>query len=295
MKRCWMISVLCALMLVVSAQAVSFGSLAESADADEIQALAPQIVDWCNDVIQNEPSLGGVVAASDLDWNAAYPVYLDSSVFQLDTASTAAILGNLTAQDCYIWQVPVSVPGASLLVSLQIGGEPDAQALALLDEQTQAEVQNNIGRWSVSSVAIQGDTPDWRTQMQLDLQAFGLDNADTQCILLGNEAGTHTMIGLAGNVQRMTHMIPLQSDLSLDGAEERTASGARLLFTQDTAYTFADAAASLSQIQPVASDANAAGGRAQADARSSLPVVPFVCVVLVVCGVGFYLFRRKRV
>ena len=58
MKRCWMISVLCALMLVVSAQAVSFGSLAESADADEIQALAPQIVDWCNDVIQNEPSSG---------------------------------------------------------------------------------------------------------------------------------------------------------------------------------------------------------------------------------------------
>lgn len=103
------------------------------------------------------------------------------------------------------------------------------------------------------------------------------------------------MIGLACNAQRMTHMIPLQSDLSLDGAEERIASGARLLFTQDTAYTFADAAASLSQIQPVASDANAAGGRAQADTRSSLPVVPFVCVVLVVCGVGFYLFRRKRV
>jgi hypothetical protein len=282
----------------VSAQAINFESLVSSEDANEICLLEDDLLKQVNDIIAQDPSLSEPITSADIDWNSAYKIYVDSTVFQSNTTSTEEILDLLASQDSYIWQIPIQSGSHTLIADFSKRLAPDADALSLLSEEEQADFLTSVGHWVITAVSIYDSKvsmPGWRIKLEESITTNQLDASDQMGILIGGESGIHSVIGLIANEQDVTHIIPLQNNINIGTTNTYSAITSNLSFEKGIAYSFSENASILSQIEPDSSS----GGTGTAihlkkDTSSSLPPIIYCLTGCGIVGLIVLYLRKKH-
>lgn len=226
------------------AQALQFEKLSDAPEAGEIYAQADKAVSWANDFLAHGSPASEPATVNDIDWEGAYKVYVDTSIFQLNTVSTQGVLDILAEQDSYLWQLPIR--GKTDMVIVSFTKLKPVRSLPK-EELTQAELaalRTKKGIWTVNSAGANDTT--LRIRLEEAASANHLNEEDQHGILIGGESGIHyTMIGLVANETEITHFIPLDTDIVMDTASRRP-----IYFAEKKAYSLREWQPVLSKILP---------------------------------------------
>jgi len=132
--------------------AADFSDKAES----ELSSISNEIVTEVNELYKDE---NNTITVTDIDYNKAFKVYVDTDVFKLSTNKASEIESTLESGN-YIYVLPISTNNGTVVANIQKGLPLNDNARAVLTEKEQEEVLSKVGQWVVSSITFYdlGDT-----------------------------------------------------------------------------------------------------------------------------------------
>lgn len=150
MKRALMclLSIVTVISLATSAYAMGFSGEASS----ELNDMTDKIIFAVDELF------GEHLTEDDIDYESAYKVYVDTNVFELSSNHTSEIEASLENGN-YIYILPIQIGHDTIVVNIQKGLPLTEKAKAVLTEEEQQEVLENVDKWVISSVALcEGDS-----------------------------------------------------------------------------------------------------------------------------------------
>ena len=119
-------------MFSATAFASDFSGNAES----ELSNISDKIVTAVNDVYSDKNIS---ITAEDINYDSAFKIYVDTSVFKLST-NVAGEIENALENGNYIYLLPIDTVNGTVVVNFQKGLPLSENAKAILSEEEQQEV-----------------------------------------------------------------------------------------------------------------------------------------------------------
>lgn len=263
-------------MFSITAFASDFSGNAES----ELGNISDKIVTAVNEVYSDK-SIS--ITAEDINYGRAFKVYVDTNVFEL-TTNIASEIENTLENGNYIYLLPIDTVNGTVVVNLQKGLPLSENAKAILSEEEQQEVLDNVGKWVVSSLALYKNGN------------LNYDYEKTLSSIIDEIPADTILVGGLPIFQDVVALIP-NSDGVLEGIVPVTAT----VYDEDL-VTYARSGSMIydyEQIKEIANglpEANSdmAGGTGVNHSQTNYSLIIGGILVLSVFVVGISLFFKKR-
>ena len=269
-----------AFLLSIPAFATDFSGNAEF----ELESVSNKIVTAINEVYGDKSV---TVTAADVDFGKAYKVYVDTDVFELTTNSAAEIEAVLENGN-YVYVLPVNTANGTVVVNLQKGLPLSDNAKAVLTEDEQQEVIDNVGKWTVSSLAFYNSgNSNYNYEARLS-NIIGEIPEGT--LLVGSLPIFQDVVALipndAGMIDSLIPVTDTEYDSNLIGPTTR---GGSEIFSYERVK---DIANNLPEADP-----ELAGGTVVDNIEARHPMFLFygviIALVVIVCSISFFFARKK--
>lgn len=209
-----------AVTLGFSAQA--YGLTPEDAIDD---ALKQEIADMTEAISAGDDRFSGTLTAEDIDYAQAYQVYIDTDIFTAGYTPGHA-LNALDTQNAAI-HIPIVDGDAMLLVTLNKGLPVRDESREILTDEQIAELERNVGKWSLASVDVMDAGKDNRS-----LAAAAVSSADF--VLVNDARAPMTVFALEINDGQINAVVPLSAYPTDEDA------GAQPAWSAGESYTFTE-------------------------------------------------------
>lgn len=245
-------------------------------------------VELCNlteEIIATVSELyGEEITSNDIDFTNAFKVYVDTNVFDLPTNDASEIEDALESGN-YIYLLPISVDKGTIVVNIQKGLPLSDNAKAVLTEEEQQEVLNNVGKWIASSITLYdlgNNSYDYAYVLSRKVNKI-----PDGTLLVGSLPIFEDVVALVPNSEGDIEKIVPVTNTSYSLGQMSNSRNSSEVYDYSTVKEYAK--------ELPAENTNLAGGIVNENVATSQSGVFFSIALLVVCGgVAMLLIKNKK-
>ncbi len=278
---CIILSCLLILSLSMNVFAFTNNEFQNVNELEELKFLESEIVEWVDSIYKSETSYSDNILKEDIKWNNTTKVFVDVDLF--DIPNTKEDIKNVLLSSAKIvYEVPVVKNDSTYITTISKGLPLNKEAIDALDDETIANIQNNVGKWQIAKISSYQN--DFSYEEEISVLKSKARSNDGTIVVIGGipHINTPVAILLDDSVESMTFIGEPVTEFSNENTSRSTSNDI---------YNYNNIKNQIDNMQPIGEDES---GGSSFDMNSKNAILYFAVgsIMFIICAL--IVIKRRR-